>query len=372
MRAHPGARTLSAHPGGSARREANHGLGDLIDVEVARDPELTLRDVAGCLARTRVNDGSALREGGEDLRRVGVVVSARSQRGEGSGGSRHPPVRLIGADSGDHFDAGHASRALGEGFPSTPLPHEHEARVPEPRSCSLEGVDEDLGGQPLGDRARVDEDGAVAGGESFRGAGSHGIGHAHAVGDDRDIARTQVTGATRDAIRVSDDAAGTAQRERLQPRDRAHDDARHARERGGVRDNVGAVVDVGDAARRARNADGGAGRRRGLGDDHVGARTSEQPDEEGQVERHVGDVSTHRSRAVAQDRGAAHLDEAGALPRLAAAVYALTGVAGNGGSQARGEDPDPVSTRGERAGERPEAQRGGRRLGCKGAGRQSD
>ena len=67
-----------------------------------------------------------------------------------------------------------------------------------------------------------------------------------------------------------------------------------------------------------------------------------------------------------------HLDEAGALPRLDAAVCALAGVAGDGGSQARGEDPNPVSACGERAGERPEAQGGGRRLGCKGAGREGD
>jgi len=109
------------------------------------------------------------------------------------------------------------------------------------------------------------------------------------------------------------DAAGTAQRKRLQPRDRAHDDAGHTRERGGIRDNVGAVVDVGDATRRARNADGGSGRRRRFGDNDVRAGAGEQPGDKRDIERHIGDVSAYRSRAVAQDGGAAHLDEAGAL-----------------------------------------------------------
>ena len=59
-------------------------------------------------------------------------------------------------------------------------------------------------------------------------------------------------------------------------------------------------------------------------------------------------------------------------PRIDATVREPAGVAGDGGSQARREDPDPVSACGERAGERPKAQRGGRRLGRTGAGRESD
>ena len=73
-----------------------------------------------------------------------------------------------------------------------------------------------------------------------------------------------------------------------------------------------------------------------------------------------------------------HLDEAGALPCVTAGVLGgsgflgFSGVAGDGGRQARGEDPDRIAARRERACEGPEAQRCGRGLGCKGSGRQSD
>ena len=73
-----------------------------------------------------------------------------------------------------------------------------------------------------------------------------------------------------------------------------------------------------------------------------------------------------------------YLDEAGALPCVTAGVLGgsgflgFPGVAGDGGCQARGEDPDRIAACGERTGQSPEAQRGGRRLGCKGTGRQSD
>ena len=73
-----------------------------------------------------------------------------------------------------------------------------------------------------------------------------------------------------------------------------------------------------------------------------------------------------------------HLDEAWALPcavagvRQGLAFLGFPGVAGDGGSQARGEDPDRIAARRERAGQCPETQRGGRRLGCKGAGREGD
>ena len=91
---------------------------------------------------------------------------------------------------------------------------------------------------------------------------------------------------------------------------------------------------------RACKAHGNAGRRRGLTDDDIGAGTDEEPGEEGQVEGHVGDVSSHRTRAVAQDGGTAHLDEAGALPCVSAnalgslGFLGFSGVAGDGGRQA--------------------------------------
>ena len=118
---------------------------------------------------TRIDDRRPLREGGEDLRRIGIVISTRPQRGERGSGSRHPPIRLIRADGGDQLDADHASRPLRQFIPSAPLAHKHESGIPETTTRTLESLDEDLGGQPLGDRARVDEDGAVAGGESVPG-----------------------------------------------------------------------------------------------------------------------------------------------------------------------------------------------------------
>ena len=62
-------------------------------------------------------------------------------------------------DRRNKVDAGRAPRTLSEGIPSAALPHEHQARIPEPPARTFEGVDKDLGGQPLGDRARVDENG---------------------------------------------------------------------------------------------------------------------------------------------------------------------------------------------------------------------
>ena len=192
-----------------------------------------------------------------------------------------------------------AAGACGQFFPAAPLPNKDKARIPEAGAGPLEGVDEHLGGQPVRDGAGVDKDGSGAGGEALGHTTRHGLGHAHAVGDDDHALRPEVARTPGDPVGHGDDAAGAAQREGLQGSHRAHDRARHARERGGVGDDIRAVVDVGQAPQGARESHGRAGRGRRLADDYVGAGTGQQARDERQVEGQVGHVSAHCSRLVA-------------------------------------------------------------------------
>ena len=373
--------------------EGHHGLGDLRRVEGTRHPESALTHVARGLPGSGVDDGRSLRQGGQDLRRVGVVVAARAQRRQRGGGASHPPVGLVGADGGQQSHPRDASGARGQVLPATPLPDEHEACVPQALASEFKGIDENLGGQPVGDRARVDEDGTGAGGKSCGKTGGHGLGHAHAVGDDGDAGGTQLARAAGHPVGHGDDAASAPQREGFQRGDCSHDRARHTGQGGGVGNDVRTVIHVGDAPDRARQAHGRAGCGRRFGDNHVRARPGQQPRDKRHVKRQIGHVPAHRPGAVAQHGRSPYLDEAvaalvvscahgrtrgRAAPRAFArgrrggTVRGSGGVAGDAGGKPRGEDAHAVSTGCERPRERPEAQGGGGRFWHERAGREGD
>ena len=245
----------------------------------------------------------------------------------------------------------------------------------------------------MGDRARVDEDGTGASGKSGGQTGGHGLGHAHAVGDDGDAGGTQLARAAGYPVGHGDDAASTPQREGFECGDCSHDRPGHAGQGGGVGNDVRTVIHVGDTPGRARQAHGRAGRRRGFGDDHVRAWPSQQPRDKRHVERQIGHVPAHRPGAVAQHGRSPYFDEAvaalvvscahgrtrgRAAPRAFArdrrggAVRGSGSVAGDAGGKPRGEDAHAVSTGCERPCERPEAQGGGGRFRRECAGREGD